>query len=77
MWIFLVSFKMKGQGHFRNIELSFSVQKNCQLQGKQQWQTPHCKMCFLLFAGLEQKKKTLHLFETMQTINIVNIEIQM
>lgn len=27
MWIFLVSFKMKGQGHFRNIELSFSAQK--------------------------------------------------
>lgn len=74
MWIFLVSFKMKGQGHFRNIELSFSVQKNCQLQGKQQWQTPHCKTCFL--QGLN-KKNPLHLFETMQTINIVNIEIQM
>lgn len=37
---------------------------------------PTVKCVFPFLQGLS-KKKTLHLFETMQTINILNIEIQM
>lgn len=36
-------------------------ENNCQLQGEQQGQTPPCKMCFSLFARLEQKKKNITL----------------